>query len=98
MLEEIRNCSDEQLQQFVTEIFMRNLTSGQLAEDSKLLLFLANTTEVSLAAVEKICLQEFIWRNLVLDKSLLHLPENWQVGSAADYLDDVTALSVRERN
>lgn len=96
----VKDCSDEQLTHFVEEIFTRNLTAGQWQKDSGILQFLADQEEISLGAFEKVCLAEFIWRNLTLDKTHLILPENWTPGSeATDYTTDPQKLmSVRERN
>lgn len=95
----VKDFSDDTLSKLVEEIFQRTLSAGQLQKDSALLEFFAKEVDISLAAFEKVCLAEFIWRQLSLDKTHLALPKNWVPGSDTyDYLADFDQMSVRERN
>ena len=95
---DVQSLSDEHLSKFVKEIFMRNLTSGDLTQDAALLHYLADRNDMPLGDFEKVCLAEFIWRGLTFDRAEL-IFEDWIPGADTyDYLSDATKRSVRERN
>lgn len=98
MTSDVQSLSDAHLTQFVKEIFKRNITSGKITQDSALLHYLADRNEMPLGDFEKVCLAEFIWRGLQLNRADL-IFDDWIPGSDTyDYLGDETKRSVRERN
>ncbi|MGX7199972.1 hypothetical protein ACWOEH_08960 [Enterococcus nangangensis] len=94
----VHELSNDTLQQFMREIFLRNLTNGQMGPDSAILNYLADKHNIPLGDFEKVCMAEFIWRGLTLDKSALDFPEHAPGSDTYDYLTDEDLLSVRERN